>query len=262
MNKQVAADMSKISTQLLEQRHVRLLGSESWAFPLQLTVVSMNTVVRSQMDVLMKMILMILERLEVKQANEISELLAVETIFIEHMLELMMQSKMVEIVEGTYRLTPLGVEQVNLGTFVHDSMEEQVELAFSPYHQEALKREYHQTVMGDGDQVPNYRFEKEAEMVDVTELDKTLIKKMIEDSGYEFLVEKGQKLINEITSIEIKETVKSMCYEFHLHDKTEDTVFVRVWNTWTEQFDVQFETELNQKEAVRLRNHYFEQSTS
>ncbi|MDX1806039.1 MAG: hypothetical protein R3267_03295 [Paenisporosarcina sp.] len=52
-NLQVEVEISKISAMLLEQSHLRLLGSDSWAFPLQLADIQMKTVVRSQMDVLM-----------------------------------------------------------------------------------------------------------------------------------------------------------------------------------------------------------------
>ena len=92
--------------------------------------------------------------------------------------------------------------------------------------------------------------------MDVTELDDSRIRKMITDSGYEFLVEKGQKQIDEINSVELKESLRVVCLEFHLHDRTEDNVFIRVWNTWTGRFDPQFESELNHKEASRLRKRY------
>lgn len=95
-------------------------------------------------------------------------------------------------------------------------------------------------------------------MKKVTELEESHVKQMIQDSGYELLVEKGQKLIDSIDTVELKETMKPICFEFHLYDRAEDTVFIRVWNTWTGKFDVQFEDELNQKEASRLRQMYDE----
>ena len=262
MSKQLDTEISKVSAMLLEQRHLRLLGSERWAFPLQLANIQMTTGIRSQMDVLMKMILKILGKLEVKHATEISELLAVESIFVEHMLKLMMQNQMVEINDGFYRLTHMGMEQLKVGTFVHDSMEEEVEIAYSPYHTDALIRDTNQTPLEADDQLGDYRFADDLNQVDVTKLKDLQIIQMIEDSGYEFIVENGQKQIEEIRAIELQETVQVVCFEFHMHDTTEDSVFIRVWNTWTGQFDVLFETELNQKEASRLRKHYFDQPTS
>ena len=259
MSKHLDTEMSKVSAMLLEQRHLRLLGSERWAFPLQLANIQMTTAIRSQMDVLMKMILKILGRLEVKHASEISELLAVESIFVEHMLKLMMQNQMVELNDGLYRLTTMGMEQLKVGTFVHDSMEEEVEVSYSPYHNDALVRDPIQPSIEPDTQLAGYRFAEDIDQVDGTELKDSQIIQIIEDSGYEFIVENGQKQIEEIGSIEIQETLQVVCFEFHMHDTTEDTVFIRVWNTWTGQFDVLFETELNQKEASRLRKHYFEQ---
>ncbi|QBP42497.1 hypothetical protein [Paenisporosarcina antarctica] len=255
-NLQVETEMSKISAMLVEQSHLRLLGSDSWTFPLQLADIQMKTVVRSQMDVLMKMILKILDRLEVKQANEISELLTVETIFVEHMLELMMQNKMVEKLETIYQLTTSGSMHLTKGTFAHDPMEEHVEIAFSSYHNESLERDYSRNVFDEDGNVPDFRFENETDLVDVKNLDELHIKQMIEDSGYEFLVENGQKLIEEICSVDLKESLRVVCLEFHLHDRTEDSFFIRVWNTWTGKFDPRFEDELNHKEASRLRKLY------
>lgn len=255
-NLQVEVEISKKSAMLLEQSHLRLLGSDSWAFPLQLADIQMKTVVRSQMDVLMKMILKILERLEVKQPNEISELLAVETIFIDHMLELMIQSNMVEKTDTIYRLTPSGSMHLTKGTFAHDPMDEDVEIAYSPYHNESLERDYARNILDEDENIPDFRFEKETDLVDVKNLAELHIRQMIENSGYEFLVENGQKVIEEICSIDLKESLRAVCLEFHLHDRSEDTVFIRVWNTWTGKFDTRFENELNQKEATRLRKLY------
>ena len=254
-NLQIETEMSKISAMLLEQSHLRLLGSESWSFPLQLADIKMKTLVRSQMDVLMKMILKILNRLEVKQPSEISELLAVETIFIDHMLEIMMQNNMVEKIETIYKLTTSGSIHLTKGTFAHDPMDEEVEIAFSSYHNESLKRD-HGFIVDQDESVPEYRFTEVDDLMDVTKLDDTHVRKMIENSGYEFIVENGQKLIEEISSVDLKENLRAVYLEFHVHDRTEDTVFIRVWNTWTGKFDQQFENELNQKESTRLRKLY------
>jgi len=257
-NKNIEVEKSKVSATFREQKHLRVLGSKSWTFPLQLAEIQMKTVVRSQMDVLMKMILKILARLEVKDANEISELLAVESIFVEHMLELMIQSKMVEKKNDTFLLTNSGMERLEQGTFQHDPMVEQVEITYSPYHDEALNREDEPSALvGDGS-VPEFQFEEDIVMKEVTNLEASHIKQMIQDLGYEFLVEKGQKLIDAIDSVELKETLHPLCFEFHLYDRTEDTVFIRVWNTWIGKFDVKFEDALNQKEAGKLRQLYDE----
>lgn len=252
----IVAETSKVSRVILEQKHLRLLGSESWVFPLQMAEVNMKTVVRSQMDVLMKMILMILERLEVKQPSEISELLAVETIFVEHMLELMMHNKMVGRIDTTYKLTTIGLEHLKQGTFAHDPLDELMELAYSPFHNDVLNRDYDRSILEEKEYVPDFTFEKDGKLSDITELEDSKIKQMIEDTGYEFIVEKGQKQIDEISSIEMKDSLRPVCLEFHLHDKTEDTVFIRVWNTWTGQFDPRFEDEINLKKASKLRELY------
>ncbi len=142
------------------------------------------------------------------------------------------------------------------GTFAHDEMEEDVELAYSTFHNESLTRDHGFNIVDKNENVSDYRFEEEVELRDVTKLDDSHIRQMIQDSDYEFLVENGQKLIEEICSIELKENLRAVCLEFHLHDRTEDTVFIRVWNTWTGKFDPLFENFLNQKEATRLRKLY------
>lgn len=249
----IAAATSKVSAMLLEQSHLRVLGSESWIFPIQQADIKMNTLVRSQMDVLMKMILNILKKLEVKDPSEISELLTVETIFIEHMLDIMIHSKMVEIIESTYRLTPSGLEQLQQGTFAHDPMEEHVELTYSPFHNEVLIRDSEHSILEEEDYIPDFTYGKDVKQSNITELEDATIRQMIEETGYEFIVEKGRKIIDDISSIELNETLRAVCIEFHMHDTTEDTVFIRVWNTWTGKFDARFEDELNQEKAKQLR---------
>jgi len=244
---------SKVSAMLLEQSHFRVLKSESWIFPIQQADIQMKTVVRSQMDVLMKMILMIVRKLEVKQPSEISELLTVESIFIEHMLDIMVHSKMVEIIDSTYRLTPNGLEQLQQGTFAHNQMEEQVELTYSPFHNDVLIQDSEHSILEEEDYIPDYTFDKDVKQLNITELEDATIRKMIEESGYEFIVEQGQKVIEDISSVELQETLRAVCIEFHMHDSTEDIVFIRVWNTWTGKFDIRFEDELNQKKAKQIR---------
>jgi hypothetical protein len=253
---QIPAEMTKVSALFLEQSHLRLLGSKSWVIPIQRAEIQMKTVVRSQMDVLMKMILKILERLEVKQANEISELLAVESMFIDHMLNIMIHNKMVEKIEDTYQLTTIGLAELKKGTFVHDSMEEHVEIVYSPYHKEVLNQDHEQNVMDENENASEFLFEEDVFLADVTKLDDTQIRQVIQDSDYEFIVENGQKSIEEICLVELKETMRVVCFEFHLHDRTEDMFFIRVWNTWTGQFDSRFEDELSQKKASKLRELY------
>ena len=254
---QIEKEMSRISALLLEQSHLRMLGNDSWVFPLQQAEIQIKTVVRSQMDVLMKMILKILDRLEVKEPNEISELLAVETIFVDHMLRLMKQSNMVEKTESIYRLTTSGSEHLTKGTFAHDPMDEEVEVEYSSYHNESLKRDQGFNIVDEDENVADFRFKEEAEKIDVTKFDDSTIRQMIQDSDYEFIVENGQKVIEEISSVELKQTLRAVYLEFHLHDRTEDTIFIRVWNTWSGKFDPRFEDELNQKDATRLRKLYF-----
>ena len=249
----IIAATSKVSTMLLEQSHLRVLRSESWIYPIQQADIQMKTLIRSQMDVLMKMILNILKKLEVKHPSEISELLTVETIFIEHMLDIMVHSKMVEIIDSTYRLTPNGLEQLQQGTFAHDPLEEQVELTYSSFHNEVLIQDSDHSILEEEEYIPDFTFDKDVKQLNITELDDATIRQMIEDTGYEFIVEKGQKIIDEISSIELNETLRAVCIEFHMHDTTEDTVFIRVWNTWTGKFDARFEDELNQKKAKLIR---------
>ena len=254
---QIEKELSRISALLLEQSHLRMLGNDCWVFPLQQAEIQMKTVVRSQMDVLMKMILKILDRLEVKEPNEISELLAVETIFVDHMLSLMKQNNIVEKIDTIFRLTTSGSMHLTKGTFAHDPMDEEVEISFSSYHNVSLKRDYGINIVDEDEKVADFRFTDETEKVAVTKLADSHIRQMIDDSDYEFIVENGQKVIEEISSVELKQTLRVVYLEFHLHDRTEDTIFIRVWNTWTGKFDPRFEDELNQKDATRLRKLYF-----
>ena len=236
-----------------KQKHLKVLNTMQWTFPMQRVEIHMNTVIRSQMDVLMKMMLKIFNRLDIKAAVEISELLSVEMIFIEHMLILLERSEMIEKEQGIYRLTANGTAQLEAGTFTHEPVEETMEVTYSPFHQRVLKRQDEQETVGRPKEMPTYRYETTSELSSFEKQDDVQVKQMIEDSGYEFLVEEGQKLINDILSLDVKDVVQARCFEIHLHDQTDDTVYIQVWNTWTARFDERFEEELNRKEASELR---------
>ena len=171
------------------------------------------------------------------------------------MLQIMIRGKMVEKPGDTYRLTENGLAHLEEGTFEQDPSDETVEVAYSPFHQDSLLRDENQPVWEAEQETED--FDVEDEMV-VSDLEESAIKQMIEDSGYEFLVEKGQKVIDGIEAVELKESVRALCFEYHLYDQTEDVLFIRVWNTWTGKFDVRFEDEVGQKEASRLRKEYVE----
>lgn len=248
--------LSDVLAKIRQQPHLKVLNTAKWTFPIQRVEIHMQTTIRSQMDVLMKMLLKIFNRLDIKDAEEISELLSVEIIFVDHMLILLERTGMIEKYQGIYRLTQNGTDQLDAGTFTHEPVEETIEVTYSPYHENVLNRQDDREFAGRKEEIPVYRYETPNDLAQLGKRDDSEIKQMIEDSGYEFLVEEGQKLIDKIDSLEVKDTVQAVCYEIHLHDRTEDTVYIQVWNTWTARFDERFEEELNRKEASDLREKH------
>lgn len=246
--------MEKVAKQFLKQPNVKIVGSEAWTFPIERTNVEFQTVIRSQMDVLMKMILKLHGRLQIKQPSEISELLAVETIFVEHMMKRLIHLNMLKNVDGMYELTPIGQSQLIEGTFTHDLLDEIISLPYSPFHEAVLLREGVEVKFDETEQLPRIVLQ------DKQEISHEQWKQFIFNSDFNMLVEAGQKQIENIVSVNVEKTFEAVCFEYYLYDEKEDFFQIRVWNTWTKSFDIKFEEEKMQQDLTELRQLYLEDS--
>ena len=98
----------RLQQQLLQNKHVQLKQVASWCVPVHSIEVTYQPVKRLKMDILMKMLLLTFQQAQIASAQELSEWLVVEQLFIEDVLNKLLQTGLVEKIDGIFKLTSKG----------------------------------------------------------------------------------------------------------------------------------------------------------
>jgi hypothetical protein len=121
---------------LLENPAIQIKKSMMWHLPVKTYNVEFKRVMRSKMDILMKMMLLTFEQAEIRRAAKLSELLLVEELFIADLLKKMQGMGLIRVEKESYRLTSKGHKQLKTGVIVEEMEEESTVLSYSPVHDE------------------------------------------------------------------------------------------------------------------------------
>ena len=132
---------NRLIKELQQDFNVEVLDSVSWALPIQLISIKFQTVSRTKMDILMKMMLLTLQKTKSATIDELGEILLVEPLFIQDLIEKMRRSRMIEKNGDGFALTDLGVRQLESGIYEHEPETNAAERIYSPCHQSFLKGE-------------------------------------------------------------------------------------------------------------------------
>jgi len=204
------------------------------------------------MDVLMTMLLLSIQEADFGSAQELSELLLVDPLFIDDLVSLMIRVNLVKSEEQFYRLTEKGQQQLERGIFEEELEVETSTLYFSPCHQSFLTIDINHD---EYDELPElYRYiDKEAEQQE--QFEESLVIAALQEVNAEE-EENSQKIISKIVQTEAQQINDSPCLEFVLYDREQDLLFVRVWNTLLNQWDHHLEQQLTDKEQLTWREQY------
>ncbi|MGE8001184.1 hypothetical protein ACQKOF_21470 [Lysinibacillus sp. NPDC093190] len=249
--------MSKLQQRLMRElqqnRNIKIVKTDEWCIPIRTVEVTYEPVRRSTMDVLMTMLLMSIQEADFANAQELSELLLVDPLFIEDLVSLMSRVSLIEQTEGFYRLTSKGQQQLERGIFEEELDAEMSNLYYSPCHLAFLAVD--EDNIDEYDDLPElYRYvDEEAEKQEHFE-EAMLIDALQQEDGEE--AGASQKIVAKIVQTDAKQINDSPCLEFVLHDKEQDIVFVRVWNALLNQWDSHLEQQLTEKEQLNWREQY------
>ncbi len=239
--------------ELQQNRHIKIVKTDEWCIPIRTVEVSYEPVRRSTMDVLMTMLLISIQEADFASAQDLSELLLVDPLFIEDLVSLMSRVSLIEQKDGFYRLTSKGQQQLEHGIFEEELDVEMANLYYSPCHLAFLAVD--EDNMEEYDDLPKlYRFvDEEAEKQE--HFEEAMLIKALQQEDHE---EAGasQKIIAKIVQTDAKQINDIPCLEFVLHDKEQDILFVRVWNTLLNQWDSHLEQQLTEKEQLQWREQY------
>ncbi|MFJ6209248.1 hypothetical protein [Lysinibacillus sp. NPDC092081] len=251
--------MSKLQQRLMRElqqnRNIKIVKINEWCIPIRTVEVTYEPVRRSTMDVLMTMLLMSIQEADFANAQELSELLLVDPLFIEDLVSLMSRVSLIEQTESFYRLTSKGQQQLERGIFEEELDVEMANLYYSPCHLAFLTVD--EDNMEEYDDLPEiYRYvDEEAEKQEHFE-EALLIEALQQEDDKEAGAGASQKIISKIVQTDAKQINDSPCLEFVLHNKEQDTLFVRVWNALLNQWDSHLEQQLTEKEQLGWREQY------
>lgn len=236
-----------LNRELLADPNVRLLHSATWTIPIQEIEISYETVKRTPMDLLMKMLLIVFSKMQTDSVEEISDLLRVEPLFIEDMIKSMQYAKMIEKKPEYFSLTDTGKEQLKLGIFIHPPEKEEKTAYYSSTHGEFLFGE-----LKEGSE-PLYRYAKEE--VAVEKIEENQLRKAV-DKLSATIEEELLITVQSIRSVTELDMHTVPIFEYHLYHAAEDKMYARVWNSLSAQWDEQLAEEIMEKELSTWREHY------
>lgn len=245
----------KLQEELQQQADGTIVESREWELPVRIVEVSYTTVKRTTMDVLMKMILLSIERIPIHEDEELARILAVEPLFVQNIMSRLTRTNMVERRGSAYQLTQWGRDRLKLNTFVHPPEQASKWLCFSPVHNEFLLGSQAELAAG---KLEPYRYNEPDKSLQVEDLDRQMVWEALRESGAEFEEGNVQVVLEDVQSVKEAEKQKVPCMEFILHNETEDTFYARVWNSWTGCWDEKLETELADRELQEWRKKYTE----
>ena len=244
---------SRLTKELQQGFNVQIMDTLSWKIPVHTIEVAYETVTKTKMDILMKMMLIAFQKAEIETIEELSEILLVEQLFIEDLINKMTNARMIEKTQGIFALTDAGSEQLGTGIFEHEPESGNTETLYSPCHQSFLSGKLENIRFEEQEK---YRYQVEFDNWEVTSLEKSSLFKVLRESGIETEEGNVQLIISKIISATDRKITTVPCIEFRLYNKEEDLMYARVWNTLTEQWDERLETQLNEKERTKWREQY------
>ncbi|WLV25117.1 hypothetical protein QR721_02425 [Aciduricibacillus chroicocephali] len=239
--------VSKLQAELQKQSDVEILANASWSLPIELHQLSFNTVKRTTMDVLMKMILITVQKMDINSAKELASFLSVEPIFAEDLIRRMQIAEMINKDEDVYQLTELGKSRLESGIYEHPPEQEEKKLFYSPCHGEYIGGERE---LDSVEQTSIYRwagvFKTDGEELEETQLITTLQTESELDADNTQVVIKSVEKPNKLADYAVP------CIEFLLINKLEERRYTRVWNTFLDRWDIQLEKQIEEQGMLEL----------
>ena len=118
--------------------NVKVMDSLSWSLPIHSIEIGYQTIKRTKMDILMKMMLISFQKAEIASAEELSDILLVEQLFINDLVNKMSRTRLVEKRGGSFALTEAGEQQLENGVFEHEPESGTKKALYSPHHEAFL----------------------------------------------------------------------------------------------------------------------------
>ncbi|WP_432355449.1 hypothetical protein [Sporosarcina sp. A2] len=229
-----------------------ILSEQAWALTTYKLAVSFETITKTKMDVLMKMMLISMQELPIEHPDELAQVLGVELLFIEDLLSMMKGAGLVTYHHG-WVVTKEGIEQLSAGMLLHETESDEVILQYSAVHKHFMDIV---NIVEEDQDLDVFRYEVETANWRVEELSDEEVKKQLAPQvEIENTLEK-QRIVASVTKLKQLDAIQIPCLEFHVHHKSQDSIYARIWNTQTQQWDETLEQLVMSKERNSWRQRY------
>lgn len=245
----------QLAVQLESSTNSTIVNKDIWCIPIHTINVSYKPVLRTKMDILMKMLLISLQKAKFKNSEQLSEILLVEELFVQDLLLKMQKTGLIAKEEDVFHLTEKGLNQLANGVYEEDQEQATIELLYSSTHQSFFNGDIEEIL--DFEDFPDklYRYSSHDEELSIER--EKIITKIREIHVEEEDDERAEQFF--ITSIDSFEDVQINdvpCLEFILLDEKKGLAHARVWNTLLDSWDTNLESQLQEKEQSLWKEKY------
>lgn len=244
---------NRLTKELQQDFNIQIKNTLSWHLPMQQIEVDFETVTKTKMDILMKMMLIAFQKADIETAKELSDMLLVEQLFIEDLINKMTNAGMIGSAEGIYALTRAGHNQLETGIFEHEAEEAATEVVYSPCHQTFFQGNLEDK---ETEEQAVYRYQSTFADWRIDMLERSALLNELKNKDIEKQEGNLQLIVSKVKSATILQAIEVPFIEFHLYNKEEDLMYARVWNTLSNEWDKILEEQLNEKERKKWRTKY------
>lgn len=231
--------LEKFTSQL--HPYEKCIQSRMWCLPVYTIQVSYIPVIRRQMDILMKMLLITVQKVSFKNISQISEILLVEELFVQDLLSKMERMGLVILETEGYQLTEKGRAQLESGIYEEDQDSTSTELLYSASHMEFLTGDLEEVLEYEDFPEPIFRFYEQKEQPSIPN-EQLLEEIQSLNTNNELDGETTNPIfVTNIDDIEFQQINDIPCIEMIIYDEKKDKLFVRVWNTLLDEWDQKLE---------------------
>lgn len=246
---ELATLQKQLSTQLTQMDGAKIVHEASFCIPVHTFKVTYHPVLKKPMDILMKMMLVSFQTGVFRDGETLADVLLVEPLFINDLLNKMIKTGLVEK-EDTLQLTAKGEKQLTEGVYEEELDAVSDLLQYSPLHESFLKGEIEAVLEFD-------EFPEElpyATGIEIGELDEQQMIELLTD-----MQEEDDELKTYVTSIVSSEEIQINdvpCLFYILHDTKTGTLFARIFNILTNEWDPVLEDVLHKNERASWKGKY------
>ncbi|MBM7662964.1 hypothetical protein JOC85_003775 [Bacillus mesophilus] len=240
----------KLRGVLLQNKAIEIKQMVSWYLPVSTYKVAFKRVKRSQMDILMKMMLLTFEQTDIRRAANFAELLLVEELFVADLLQKMQRMGLVSLEREIYKLTTKGNNQLKTGVIAEELEEEYTEVLYSSVHDE-FWTDMVEALPDINQELSTYRYGEKNDQINADRVLKVLSERehIQEEDGF-------QTVVSHVCGFEEERVEHAPCIEFQVYNKEQDIFYARVWNTWLGRWDDFLEKQIEEQEMIEWREKW------